>query len=922
MAYGSVVQEGTIGRMNASTRTGALSFVLAPPHAIARDKGWTYRCLCSPRDRTITLSGSIDVSGEGTPNDLVLKVRMKLASGALVERQCEGLSWSEQAGNYFYPLRAIVGGDFVKEFTVADGVRELEFELVLWRPASPARYSLSRFDIAPVGLPDAAGIRWVLEHGFTQPSPQSRALLIGGSPEDAISQAVEEAFPQTARLWNRGSRVDRIEPTAPALEALGSGQVYELIAISVPPDKWEWSFRNMARLNELLTDTGRLMINVPTPGPFDQGDWARRLRQRFSEERLDHTSARQGVALTPFSLRAMIAPSEAGSEAWLALSRDLAFPAARRAMPELTGAILADDWVLAADMIERSDRSSPAFQIASAWLQPLVSNLQTSSQKLERAGDREAAAMLRLAMHRLFPGEERYAYEAIAHLRAAGMFDRAREIIAEARQVLPGSLAIDLQEALLCSVTGEPERAIEILWQSAGAVPGITPSFRRTMAMILRAYAQECQRAEVDTAHPQPLLLPEVSHAYNADPERFSARWYTTPFATRLVEDAHARRMERRNTARPVPANRKMRMLVLTSDNWQFLTNLLDRIDTQETDFEIRTFDFAFLEQKWSKEHLHELFAPVSMGLTQDRVWSRAAREDTTLAELVDWCDVVFCEWAGTHAIWLSRFLPPEKKLVVRLHSFEAFSQWPFFIDFGGVDGLMFVADHIREFAGIQYRLGQYDLATTVLPNFNPLNGFARPKGRHAARTLAMVGYSNLNKHPLMGAEILAFLHKQDPEWRLQLYGHPWNVETLTGAEREYHDRFWAFVRDNNLNEAVEIMPYTNDIPAALQDVGFILSCSWREGTHEAVLEGMATGCVPVIRRWPMVSQYGAPESSYPGITCFDTIEEAVAIIEASAAPADFERASKASIDYAMTNFDIEAVFPKFSAFMREVVGD
>ena len=57
--------------------------------------------------------------------------------------------------------------------------------------------------------------------------------------------------------------------------------------------------------------------------------------------------------------------------------------------------------------------------------------------------------------------------------------------------------------------------------------------------------------------------------------------------------------------------------------------------------------------------------------------------------------------------------------------------------------------------------------------------------------------------------------------------------------------------------------------------IGVILSCSDREGTHESCREGIASGCVAVIRRWPWVSNYGGVASMFPDSFIWDIIPEA-----------------------------------------------
>ena len=140
--------------MKASTQAGAVTFVLDPPVGISRASSWTYACRCIPDNGRISVTGHIDVQGEGESNDLVLKVRLKLASGEDFKGEVEGRSWSERAGPYFYPLKFVQRGAFKREIKVDGPVDSIEVELVLWKAGTAAQYSLTRFGVEPASLPD------------------------------------------------------------------------------------------------------------------------------------------------------------------------------------------------------------------------------------------------------------------------------------------------------------------------------------------------------------------------------------------------------------------------------------------------------------------------------------------------------------------------------------------------------------------------------------------------------------------------------------------------------------------------------------------------------------------------------------------------------------------------------------------------
>ena len=62
-------------------------------------------------------------------------------------------------------------------------------------------------------------------------------------------------------------------------------------------------------------------------------------------------------------------------------------------------------------------------------------------------------------------------------------------------------------------------------------------------------------------------------------------------------------------------------------------------------------------------------------GLTGGRACPSTTRSASQ--ELLDWADVVICEWCGPNAVWYSQQSGPDSRLLVRLHRFELYRPWP-----------------------------------------------------------------------------------------------------------------------------------------------------------------------------------------------------------------------------------------------------
>ena len=60
-------------------------------------------------------------------------------------------------------------------------------------------------------------------------------------------------------------------------------------------------------------------------------------------------------------------------------------------------------------------------------------------------------------------------------------------------------------------------------------------------------------------------------------------------------------------------------------------------------------------------------------------------------------------------------------------------------------------------------------------------------------------------------------------------------------------------------------MPGT-DMEEWYREVGYILSTSDSEGCHTSIMEGMASGCEPIVCNWPGADQLFPPEYVYENL--------------------------------------------------------
>jgi glycosyltransferase involved in cell wall biosynthesis len=257
--------------------------------------------------------------------------------------------------------------------------------------------------------------------------------------------------------------------------------------------------------------------------------------------------------------------------------------------------------------------------------------------------------------------------------------------------------------------------------------------------------------------------------------------------------------------------------------------------------------------------------------------------------------DAVLVDWGQRGAVAASLPADRTRRTIVRLHSFEAFTVFPHLVDWSAVDDLVFVGPHLRDLLVPQLR--GFDPATTathVLPISVDAGHWLRPKSEQAARTLAVVGWAAPAKDAVWALDLLAALRADDPSYRLLLVGKEPAADGPAGV-RQYREAVLARLEQADVAGAVERVAFTPDVATLLQDVGWVVSSSVRESLHLAVVEGAASGAVPVVRDWPMLKAYDGPRQLFPADWVVDDLDAAVARVRATAEDRDAHGAAAAS---------------------------
>src|SRR5665811_1905139 len=283
--------------------------------------------------------------------------------------------------------------------------------------------------------------------------------------------------------------------------------------------------------------------------------------------------------------------------------------------------------------------------------------------------------------------------------------------------------------------------------------------------------------------------------------------------------------------------------------------------------------------------------------------------------EAFDWADTVFVEWGHRALPWVSLLRDVRARVVARVHSYEAFTPMPMHTDWSGIDDLVFVSPHIRALVEASVPALSDGPRLHTIANRNLLGAYELPKYEGSEYTLGLVGWNNVTKDPQWALDLLETLLEHDHRWRLRLVGHGFPRTNLTGPATKYRDALMA--RIDALGDAVERPGFTSDVPEALRHIGVIVSSSRREGTHEGLIQGVASGAFPVVRNWPYVARWGGARTMVPDEWVVDTAQEGARMLLAAAEDEiDFAERRRAMTEWMVRRYDWAVVRPRLDALL------
>ncbi|PRX32585.1 glycosyltransferase involved in cell wall biosynthesis [Orenia metallireducens] len=297
--------------------------------------------------------------------------------------------------------------------------------------------------------------------------------------------------------------------------------------------------------------------------------------------------------------------------------------------------------------------------------------------------------------------------------------------------------------------------------------------------------------------------------------------------------------------------------IAISDEEKQDVNQAVERLKsfTHEIDIENKKRLVFFI-----KKGLDNFIDDIIEGLSKEYITKKVIVENTNqIDEGMEWADICWFEWCDELVIYGSKTeLAKKKRIICRLHSYEAFTNYPQQVKWSNVDKIIFVAEHIQRYVLDTVKILKRE-KTVVIPNGINLNKH-KFKGRKKGYNIASVGLINFKKGPMLLLHAFKAIFDKDKRYKLYIAGR--------FEQPRYLLYFKQMIKEMGLQDNVVFEGWQDDIDEWLEDKNYIISTSVLESQHLSIMEAMAKGIKPLIHNF-----VGA-KNIYPREYIWNTVEE------------------------------------------------
>lgn len=233
--------------------------------------------------------------------------------------------------------------------------------------------------------------------------------------------------------------------------------------------------------------------------------------------------------------------------------------------------------------------------------------------------------------------------------------------------------------------------------------------------------------------------------------------------------------------------------------------------------------------------------------------------------EYMKWADICWFEWCDGLIVYASNLeIAKYKKIICRLHYYEAFNDIINNVNWSTVDHAIFVSNFIKN--KVEKKLNMKDdYKFRVIPNGINLEYF-KYINKKKGYNIAFLAHIDLRKNPMMVIQYFYQLYKKDNRYKLYFGG-----DIVDEVLRDYLN---GVIKHLGIEKNVFFYGKIGraDLNDWFKDKHYIISGSIGEGHPVGIMEAMSCGLKPIIHYFPGIYDFYPENYIYKSFDEFNDI--------------------------------------------------
>lgn len=297
-----------------------------------------------------------------------------------------------------------------------------------------------------------------------------------------------------------------------------------------------------------------------------------------------------------------------------------------------------------------------------------------------------------------------------------------------------------------------------------------------------------------------------------------------------------------------------------------------------------------------------------------DQWQGHTAHNDQQSRDLVAWGDLFWAEWLLGAAVWYSKNLRSDQRLIVRAHRSEMVAGYGLQVNWKRVSAV--VAIGTTALADFSDRFDIPRNLFWLIPNAIDVDAYSVGTSPERLHHIGMIGIAPRLKRFDLAIRAIAALRESDPAAKLHIYGkHPHDLPWLMriSEEAQYYQDCESLIQELGVANHIEYHGWV-DTRKEIANLGAVVSFSDFEGLQVSIAEAYCGGAVGLTRNWRGAKQ------GYPREAVFDSPEDLVnRLKELLRSPADHAKLVDAGRDLVQSMNDVDAVWDRTIHMIRSI---